>query len=276
MGRGAFTLIELLVVIAIIAILAALLLPALSRAKMASDGAGCRNNLRQLLIGLSMYVQQDGVYPLGLSEVNGLQGFLRLPLPDPNYRLSANGWSYLGPRSSVWACPAYNRMRGFFAGTGGVPGTSIQNVGITGFSYGYNSLGSVATSYGFGLVGYNPETGTFPPIRESRVVNPSDMIAIGDSVLELDWQRAGTPVYGTVGLNDFTDGGPYYAAMFAGAPANDSAVRAMKQRHGGHWNIGFCDGHVESLLPGNLFDTNNAVQMQRWNNDHQPHQNWPH
>src|SRR5215469_5342276 len=89
---GGFTLIELLVVIAIIAILAAMLLPALAHAKQKAQGIGCMNNHRQLALAWHMYAEDSHdslVYASGDTALDG-----NTPILPPNANpLNQYAWS---------------------------------------------------------------------------------------------------------------------------------------------------------------------------------------
>lgn len=258
--RG-FTLIELLVVIAIIAILAAMLLPALSRAKSAADATACKSNLRQVAIALELYRQDLSDYPTALDGrawYYGLQPYLRATWP------GTAGLSSLVQANSpknVWACPGYNRIPGAYSFLNGAYAYNFLGFGFSDFPLGGPALG-------LGGVNLNKT----PPLifratRENEVVNPSQMISLGDAPCDL----LGTNGYWSLESGIFS---PVYrpSPMASASMEGLARLKAIAaRRHSGRFNVVFADGHLEYLRPPDLFDVSQEPIARRWNKDNQPH-----
>jgi prepilin-type N-terminal cleavage/methylation domain-containing protein/prepilin-type processing-associated H-X9-DG protein len=241
-GRRAFTLIELLVVVAIIAILAALLLPALGRAKIAAKNAACKNNLRQLSLALAMYVGDHSAYPHTVDANDSKTWYLSI---GPYYNYSSNlmmcptfpgEWRI--EKAVVWIFGnAYHRD----------PSTPDK---VAGVSYGYNGFGIASANstkwFGnFGL-GWTVNAGQYmPAVKDVAVKSPADMIAMADSFP----QPGFTNIYA-------------FLLSLSSQPSPD--------RHNGGCNLGFADGHVITDKNRNVVD-NGEYNRRRWNLDREPH-----
>lgn len=257
----AFTLIELLVVIAVIAILAALLLPTLSRARRAAETAACKSNLRQFGLSVNLFVVDHHHYPLYSGPLDAEPELQRWQWALAWYGLASQQGKRLPPQVTgnielgIWRCPA-----AWFP---------THDTGDGRPNYGYNESGIItrdAVPRGWGLGGKTILTTVsgVVPVFEVDVKNPADMIAFGDAAYRLDQKRL------DFGWADFGRGFDYDALM--GAPTVvRNAKQLAEQRHGGRWNLVYCDGHVSAPRLATVFFDNTIEARRQWNRDNEAH-----
>jgi prepilin-type N-terminal cleavage/methylation domain-containing protein/prepilin-type processing-associated H-X9-DG protein len=256
--KAAFTLIELLVVIAIIAILAAMLLPALTKAKDRAMSIACLNNTKQMALGAIMYGNDNGDCFPAPPEGWWLPG----PYPNNIYGVPPGGeWfakfkgvglvpntaapmmtNYI-PNNTVWVCP--KRKRGLTYFVNGIV-SSPYDPSITGFlSYGFNCLKV------FGAVDATGNMAGYKSFRTSSVTKPSDTVAITDtsgSNNQTDSTSSGAAWLDAVWV---AHSGPS-APIFDGTIGNGRLQTAYAKHGGNSVNVLYVDGHSAPSRPSAL------------------------
>ncbi len=208
-----FTLIELLAVISIMAILIALLLPALAAAQQDAESVMCLSNLRQLGLAADEYaITYHGYYPPAYYGLSGLNNWAL----DQTWDAQTHQWAYrpgiiwMGQTNlRVLVCPAVNQ---------------VPAVGQIVLGYNYN------TSY----VGHGTDEQNPIPARVTQVRDPAGCALFGDG----GWYA---------GINYFMRAPDLLSPVPLNAdsvPDDERAAGTQAFRHQGATNVVYCDGHA--------------------------------
>jgi prepilin-type N-terminal cleavage/methylation domain-containing protein/prepilin-type processing-associated H-X9-DG protein len=238
-GKSGFTLIELLVVIAIIAILAALLLPALGRAKAKAQAVQCMNNSRQLLLAWKFYCDDNSEK---VPSAWGREGDwwpapdMQKPVSptvdggadrpgnwDPNNAKMSPLWPYCGNSAAIFRCPADTKYP-CTVSTGPYAGQSLPRCRSMSMLSWFNGAdANIARFGGSDYVVYGKTTDILRPGPAMTFVFLDER---AESINDGEWCTS------MVGWD------PYQ-------PSSWTIVDIPGSYHGGACGFGFADGHSE-------------------------------